>query len=305
MKRFLAMIAMAAFLATSGVVAMAYSGGPGVTADEAISKLKEGNQRFVAGANVGPHQDAARRHDTSVNGQHPIAVVLGCSDSRVPAEVVFDQGVGDIFVIRVAGNLAGPDEMGTVEYGVGHLGTPVVLVLGHTACGAVTAAVQNAKVHGSIPALINQIKPAVAKAKSWNPTASGDDLLNKSIKANVWLTMENILRKSHEVREFVKNGKVLVVGGIYDLTTGQVAWLGQHPEQGKILVAAEHKPVHVKPQPKPAAAPEGEAKADEHGAAAPAAKPAAKSEGQGELLAPAPEKAPEKAPAKAAKNAHP
>lgn len=287
--------------------------------------LKDGNARYVAGQSTHAHQGPDRRVETAKGGQHPVATIIGCSDSRAPLEVLFDQGVGDIFVIRVAGNLAGPDELGSIEYGVGHLGTPVVLVLGHTACGAVTAAVQNAKVHGNIPALINQIKPAVAKAKTWSPNASGDDLLNKSIKANVWLTMENILRKSHEVREFVKNGRVLVVGGIYDLSTGQVTWLGQHPEQGKILVAAEHKPVHVKPKPKPAAAPEGEAKADEHGAAAPeampgaksggktaarqeaepVAKPGAKSEGQGELLAPAPEKSPEKAPAKAAKSAHP
>ncbi|HWR04846.1 MAG TPA: carbonic anhydrase, partial [Humidesulfovibrio sp.] len=211
--------------------------------------LKDGNARYVAGQSTHGHQGPDRRAETVKGGQHPVATIIGCSDSRAPLEVLFDQGVGDIFVIRVAGNLAGPDEMGSIEYGVGHLGTPVVLVLGHTACGAVTAAVQNAKVHGNIPALINQIKPAVAKAKSWSPNASGDDLLNKSIKANVWLTMENILRKSHEVREFVKNGRVLVVGGIYDLSTGQVTWLGQHPEQGKILVAAEHKPVHVKPKP--------------------------------------------------------
>jgi carbonic anhydrase len=295
--------------------ALASSSGPSLPADEAMQLLKDGNARYVAGQSTHAHQGPDRRAETAKGGQHPVATIIGCSDSRAPLEVLFDQGVGDIFVIRVAGNLAGPDELGTVEYGVGHLGTPVVLVLGHTSCGAVTAAVQNANVHGNIPTLINQIKPAVAKAKSWSPNASGDDLLNKSIKANVWLTMENILRKSHEVREFVKNGQVLLVGGIYDLNSGQVAWLGQHPEQGKLLVAAEHKP-KPKPKPKPAAdaAPDAKAepKADEHGDAQPsakpsmkpvmepAAKPSAKSEGQGELLAPAPEKS----AAKPAKGAH-
>jgi carbonic anhydrase len=287
--------------------ALASSSGPTMPADEAMQLLKDGNARYVAGQSTHPHQGADRRAETAKGGQHPVATIIGCSDSRAPLEVLFDQGVGDIFVIRVAGNLAGPDELGTVEYGVGHLGTPVVLVLGHTSCGAVTAAVQNAKVHGNIPTLINQIKPAVTKAKSWSPGASGDDLLNKTIKANVWLVMENILRKSSEVREFVKNGKVLLVGGIYDLQSGQVAWLGQHPEQGKILVAAEHKPV-MKPKPKPAAEASGDAKADVHGDAKPEAKPeakveakpGAKSEGQGELLAPEPDKVPAKPAAKAA-----
>lgn len=311
MKKWLASCAL---VLGFSAVALASSAGPTLPADEAMQLLKDGNARYVAGNSTHTHQGPDRRAETAKNGQHPVATVIGCSDSRAPLEVLFDQGVGDIFVIRVAGNLAGADELGSVEYGVGHLGTPVVLVLGHTACGAVTAAVQNASVHGNIPALINQIKPAVAKAKSWSPTASGEDLLNKSIKANVWLTMENILRKSHEVREFVKNGQVLLVGGIYDLATGQVAWIGQHPEQGKLLVAAEHKPVRAKPKAKakPKADAEAEAKADDHADAKPAAKsadkpepkvsakPDAKSEGAGELLAPAPEKA----PAKPAKGAH-
>lgn len=269
--------------------------------------LKEGNARYVAGQPLRANQGPDRRAETVKGGQHPIATIIGCSDSRAPLEVLFDQGVGDIFVIRVAGNVAGQDELASVEYGVGHLGTPVVLVLGHTSCGAVTAAVQNAKAHGHIAHLLGQIKPAVAKAKTWSPTASGEDLLNKSIKANVWLTMENLLRKSHEVREFVKDGKVLVLGGIYDLESGQIAWLGQHPEQSKLLAAAHgegHKPMHAKPKHK--AEDKGEAKAEaaeEHGArpeakpeakaakpsakaAKPEANPHAKSEGQGELLAP-------------------
>jgi carbonic anhydrase len=138
--------------------------------------------------------------------------------------------------------VAGVDEVGSIEYGVGHLHTPVLLVLGHTSCGAVTAAVQNAKVHGSIPALLNQIKPAVAKVKRLDPEAKGDDLLNKSIKANVFLTMENILRKSEEVRELVKAGQLQVVGGIYDLHTGQVSWLGPLPNQCVLLFSEEAKP---------------------------------------------------------------
>jgi carbonic anhydrase len=126
--------------------------------------------------------------------------------------------------------------------------------------------VQNAKVHGNLPFLINQIKPAVARAKSWSPMASGDDLLNKSIKSNVWLTMENLLRKSHELKEKVKKGQLLVIGGIYDLNAGTINWLGQHPDQAKLLV--EHAPVHAKPKAKAA---EGEPTADTGGAMVPEA----------------------------------
>ena len=308
---------LTAFLLVLGlcVAAQGSSTGPSIPADEALMLLKDGNARYAAGQSTHSHQGADRRAETAKGGQHPVATIIGCSDSREPLEILFDQGVGDIFVIRVAGNLAGPDELGSIEYGVGHLGTPVVLVLGHTACGAVTAAVQNAKVHGNIPTLINQIKPAVAKAKASSPTATGDELLNKSIKSNVWLTMENILRKSEEVREFVEGGKVLLVGGIYDLHSGQITWLGQHPDQGKIMAAAhaaKHAAKHVKPKPKA----EGDAKADEHGdakadakpEAKTSAKPDAKSEGGGELLAPSEKPAAKAAPAghaPAAKAAHP
>lgn len=292
-------------LLSLGAVALASSTGPAMPADEALKLLKDGNARYVAGQSAHAHQGADRRAETAKGGQHPVATIIGCSDSRAPLEVIFDQGVGDIFVVRVAGNVAGPDEMATVEYGVGHLGTPVVLVLGHTSCGAVTAAVQNAKVEGNLPFLINQIKPAVAKAKAWSPTAGGEDLLNKSIKANVWLTMENLIKKSHEVREFVKQGKIMLVGGIYDLTTGQVAWLGQHPDQGKLLSAAEaghgakamHKPMH---KAKP------EAKHDGKPDAQTGAKPGAKTEGDsGSILPPAAKEAAPEAHAPAAKSAHP
>lgn len=257
--------------------ALASSSGPSIPADEAMKLLKEGNARYVAGQPLRANQGPERRAETVKGGQHPVATIIGCSDSRAPLEILFDQGVGDIFVIRVAGNLAGPDELATVEYGVGHLGTPVLLVLGHTACGAVTAAVQNAKVHGHIPLLINQIKPAVAKAKAWSPGAQGDDLVNKSIKANVWVTMENILRKSHEVNERVKKGQLLLVGGIYDLHTGAVTWLGQHPEQGKLLSAGSGhgmaKPMHkaAAPAADKAAAEGVLPPADPHAATAPKA----------------------------------
>jgi len=222
---------------------------PSLPADEAMQLLKVGNARHVAGTTIHNQHGAARREELAVAGQRPVATILGCSDSRAPLEIIFDQGVGDIFVVRVAGNIAGPTELGSIEYGVAHLGTPVVLVLGHSSCGAVTAAVQNAKAHGNISGIINQIRPAVAKAKEWSPNASGEELLNKSIKANVWLVMERILRQSQVVRGHVEAGRILLVGGVYDLVSGQVAWLGQHPDQGKII-ASTHA-AQRKPKPKP------------------------------------------------------
>ncbi|MHC1711589.1 MAG: carbonic anhydrase [Solidesulfovibrio sp.] len=235
MKRFIAIIAMAAFLATSGATAMAYSGGPGVTADEAISKLKEGNQRFVAGANVGPHQDAARRHDTSVNGQHPVAVVLGCADARVPVEVLFDQGVGDIFTVRVAGNVAATDEIGSIEYGAEHLGAPLVVVLAHTKCGAVTAVVKNEHVTENIGKLVAPIVPAVKGVKSRFANSSLEELISRSIEANMWQAISDMYAKSPLLKKMAAEGKVKVVGALYDIDSGAVQWFGEHPAEGPLL----------------------------------------------------------------------
>lgn len=219
--------------------AYAASGGPGVTSEQALQMLKEGNARYLSGKPVHPRQGDDRRAETVSGGQKPFATIVGCSDSRHSLEILFDQGIGDIFVVRVAGNIAGPSEVGSIEYGAGHLHTPLLVILGHSHCGAVTAAAQNAKTHGSIPAILNQIKPAVAKVKAKDPKAEGDDLVSKAIKANVLLTMENIFRKSPEIRELVRDGHLQVVGGISDLRTGQITWLGQLPNQCVLLYADE------------------------------------------------------------------
>lgn len=243
------------FVLVFAVCSTAVAAAPGqpLPADEAIQLLKAGNARHVAGTSIHGQQGAARREELALAGQRPFATILGCSDSRAPLEIVFDQGVGDIFVVRVAGNLAGPSELGSIEYAVAQLETPVVLVLGHTSCAAVAAAMQNQKVSANVSGIISQIRPAVAKAREWSPNASGEELMHKSIKANVWLTMEGLLRKSLVVREQVQAGRILLVGGVYDLVSGQVAWLGQHPEQGKILTAAQAPAQKPRPKPKPKA----------------------------------------------------
>jgi methyl-accepting chemotaxis protein/carbonic anhydrase len=203
--------------------------------DEALSTLKSGNKRFVSGKNRYPRFGKARRAETTSGGQHPFVTVIACSDSRVPVEVVFDQGIGDVFVIRVAGNVCDVDEIGSIEYGVDHLETPVMVVLGHTNCGAVTAVVTDAELHGSIPPLVDNIKPAVEKARHDFPHLHGKDLVPEAVIANVWNSIEELLKGSPAVRERARDGKVKIVGAVYHIEDGHIEWLGTHPEQGGLL----------------------------------------------------------------------
>ena len=184
-----------------------------------------------------PRQDRARRALTAAQGQHPLAAVLTCSDSRVPAEIIFDQGIGDLFVVRVAGNVAATDEIGSIEYAVDVRAAPLVVVLGHTQCGAVGAVLDDTKLPPNIANLLEPIKPAVDKAREANPQAAKDVLLKAAITGNVWQAMEDMLRLSPIIRERVKDGRAQVVGALYDLDSGQVQWLGPHPDQEKLVGA--------------------------------------------------------------------
>lgn len=215
--------------------ALASSAGSGLSADDSLRLLKEGNARYLEGKPRHPHQDRERRALTTGQGQHPLAAVLTCSDSRVPVEIIFDQGIGDIFVVRVAGNVAATDEVASLEYAVDHLDTPLVVVLGHTRCDAVGAVVDDAKLPPNIAALVEPIKPAVAKAREANPEAAAGALLAAAIKANIWQAIEDLLQQSPIIRDKVREGKIQVLGALYDLDTGQVQWLGAHPEQDKLV----------------------------------------------------------------------
>ncbi len=212
--------------------------------ERVIEQLTQGNARFASGQLARPHVDQGRRTETATSGQHPQATILACSDSRVPVEVLFDQGIGDIFPIRVAGNVVGADELGSIEYGVDHLETPLLVVLGHTKCGAVTAAATGAAVHGSIPALINNIQPAVAKVTGTHGHLSGDALIGACVTENVWRAVERTLTGSRAVQERARAGKVAVVGAIYNLQQGTVEWLGAHPRQSELLGMPVQDPVH-------------------------------------------------------------
>ncbi|MEW5979417.1 MAG: carbonic anhydrase [Acidobacteriota bacterium] len=195
-----------------------------------LAILRDGNSRFAADRPQYPHEGAARRAETS-SGQHPVATVIACSDSRVPPEILFDEGIGDLFVIRTAGNVAGVHEIASAEYAVEHVGTPLLVVLGHTACGAVTAVVTHAELHGNLSSLVSHIKPAVALARKEHPGLQTQDLVSEAVRANVLQTIEELFKKSRIIRESVNSGHLKVVGAVYDIKGGQVQWLGTHPRQ--------------------------------------------------------------------------
>lgn len=235
--RFVRRLVILPLLAFAGALAAAAPPGT-VTPGQAHDLLKKGHARYLSDTTTRPVSWADRRADTVSGGQHPFVTVLSCADSRVPVETIFDQGIGDVFVIRVAGNVADTDEIGTIEYGVGHLKTPLLVVMGHSKCGAVTAVVDGAQVHGSIPALVDNIAPAAAETRSLHPNLTGAALVERAIDANVMQSMKDVLSRSEEVRELVQNGSLQVIGGVYDLQSGQVRWLGQHPDQSQIISQA-------------------------------------------------------------------
>jgi len=203
----------------------AFAAEPAVTAADALEKLKSGNTRYLSGSSSVPRVDRERREDTATRGQRPIATILGCSDARVPPEMVFDQKFGNLFVIRVAGNVTGISEVATVEYGTQYLGTPLVVVLGHSGCGAVQAAVEKTPLDGKLPKLVELIAPAVEAAKQGHPKASGQDLVEATVESNVRHQMTELTSKSEGLKNAVDSKKVMMVGAIRDIKTGKVRWL--------------------------------------------------------------------------------
>jgi carbonic anhydrase len=193
---------------------------PAVAPAEAISKLKEGNGHYVSGNLQHPSQTTERRTELA-KSQHPFAVIVSCSDSRVPPEIVFDQGLGDLFIFRVAGNVINDEGLGSIEYSVDHLGTRLILVLGHQSCGAVQAAKETiaakGKAPGHIESLVTAIKPAVE--------ATTKDDLDTTIKANVKHVVQGLRSSTPILKAKVDSGEVQVIGGYYSLDTGAVTFL--------------------------------------------------------------------------------
>lgn len=184
-------------------------------ASDPLHRLSVGNERYVAGEVIHPRQNAERRAET-VNGQQPFAIILTCADSRVAPEIFFDQGIGDLFVIRNAGNLVDDHVLGTIEYGVEHLHATLVVVVGHSKCGAVAATVAGGVPPGHIGSILDSIAPAVVE------TANAADRVDAAVRANARRMAEQIASAKPILAHAVKEGHVKVVAARYDLATGKV-----------------------------------------------------------------------------------
>jgi carbonic anhydrase len=191
------------------------------SADVALRELKAGNDHHVAKKYQHPHQTASRQRELAT-GQSPHAIVLSCADSRVAPEIVFDQGLGDLFDVRVAGNVAGDTELASIEYAADHLHAPLLVVMGHQKCGAVTAAAESSEADGHLPALLAFIRPAVASARG-----RPGDLIENAVRINVENVVRQVRGSKPLLAGLVEHGELTVVGAVYALDTGRVPWLPQ------------------------------------------------------------------------------
>jgi len=181
----------------------------------ALDRLKAGNHRYVNGE-VSHHHQSSSRMRVIAAGQHPFAIILGCADSRVPPEIIFDQGLGDLFVIRVAGNILDDAILGSIEYAAEELGTTLVLVLGHERCGAVAATLRHAEIPGHVSTLLRAIQPAVDRARE-----QPGDLLDNAVRANIQLVVQQ-LASAIPVADLVEAERLKIVGAFYNLDCGTV-----------------------------------------------------------------------------------
>ena len=187
----------------------------------ALDLLKEGNRRFVNNLKI--NRNLLEQANETSDGQHPFAVILSCIDSRTSAELIFDQGLGDVFSVRIAGNIVNEDILGSMEFGCKVAGAKIIVVLGHTKCGAIKGACDNVEL-GNLTSLISKIKPAVDQemATSNNRTSSNASFVENVAELNVSLSVKNILLQSPIIAEMVKNDEIGIVGGVHDISTGEV-----------------------------------------------------------------------------------
>lgn len=214
---------------------------PAISPSEAIKLLQEGNVRFVAGTPQHLHSDLEQVKETAEHGQHPFVTILACSDSRVPLAVIFDRGVGDIFSVQAAGNVSGNAQLGSIEYGVAHAGTSLVVVLGHTKCGAITAACTDDGHEGHIKYLMQKINPAVKKTQLVTGK-TGKEIIEPTSRANVFLQIEALKTDSEMLSNAIEKGEIVIVGAIYDIATGKVEFLETPPKPAITKVAKKESP---------------------------------------------------------------
>lgn len=199
---------------------------PMISASEALRRLKEGNLRFVSERQK-QHRPSGSRRTELVEGQSPFAIVLGCSDSRVPAEIVFDQGLGDLFVIRVAGNVVAPSQIGSVEFAAERFGTRLVVVLGHSMCGAVLATLEELERPResrslNLRSIVDRIRPAVEELVAGSEGGITDQLVQRAVRANIRASVNHLRHGSEILERLIAQDKLQVVGAEYSLETGMV-----------------------------------------------------------------------------------
>jgi carbonic anhydrase len=200
-----------------------------ISANDALLELRQGNRRFASGE-ISTDSMARRVHRADlVSGQNPVAIVLACSDSRVPVEMVFDQGFGDLFVIRVAGNIVTPSQLGSIEFAATQFGTPLVVVLGHTDCGAVTATLDELRGTGThhspnLRAIVDQIQPVVAKLLDACDDDDGETLIRDAGRANIRASVAKLTGNSEILEKLVASGELTIAGAEYSLDTGEVVF---------------------------------------------------------------------------------
>jgi len=196
-----------------------------ISATKALERLQQGNRRFLS--DEGGRSNTFTQHDKLVSGQEPFAINLGCSDSRVPAEIVFDQGIGDLFVIRVAGNIVAPSQIGSVEFAAERFGTRLVVVLGHSRCGAVLATLQELEQpedtrSPNLRSIVDRIRPAVEGLVEPNAGRDADIIVQQAVRANIQASVNHLKHGSKILEQFVRDDGLLIIGAEYSLDTGLV-----------------------------------------------------------------------------------
>jgi carbonic anhydrase len=210
-----------------------------IPAREALELLREGNSRFVSGVRASDASGVHTRRIELASGQEPFAIILGCSDSRVPAEIVFDQGLGTLFVIRVAGNIVAPSQIASVEFAADRFATPLVVVLGHSRCGAVQATLEELmqpreKQSRRLRSIVSRIRPSVEALLSTELRHDADALVRHAVRSNVRVSANQLRHGSALLEELIERGKLLVVGAEYSLETGIVEFFEGVPDQSAV-----------------------------------------------------------------------
>lgn len=199
---------------------------PVYSPEQALALLHEGNQRFVKGNSVYPNQTSHQRIITTIQGQKPFATIISSSDSRVVPALIFDRGIGDLYVVRILGSVAGTDTLASIEYSMTSLKTPLLVVLGNTHSAIIKAAIEGKSIKGHLAQLIGKLEPAIKMTRTLYPQIKGKELLAKTVETNVRQVLHDILGQCPQILKKMRTGEIQVLGAVYDVDTGKVNWIG-------------------------------------------------------------------------------